>query len=1219
SGGCGESVLAAKATPTAALTSCLAGLAHLCRADASRAAATELAASLRSSLLQLLARTCLEAAPAEWAPLRASCRALLAQILPSAPERLRVQDEAQLTAVASWLDGGRLSAAELRRCLQLCTHICWERPEHLSALLGAGRGRGGGTAVGADDGGGCGTAIVFPRFARLFWDIFLRESLSEPHLRAVVRDLLRFASYEMWAASGGKHGLAAAKAAATAVGTPATSETAAAAAAALAATAAPVAACRARLDQACLRRTLAQLMPLLRLPAARVVRVVADELATLLTPEEAVELPAVAIPATAVAAATAASAPPPDVMQLEGGSAEVAPAAASSDPAAGSAELDVVTAAAAAGATSGTPGSGGGSPSGGDAAGAAVTAAAATGAAAAAPARTATAATAADGAGQLQLPAADKIEYRCDGCDTFPLRGAFYHCTECDDFDICRRCRPLLDADGSNVVARLALDMGHRVDHAMVEVPAHSDDGGGGVGAADDAGGAVSSGGAAEDAGGVAAVVAEPSPTGGLWLMGVEEEGEDCSDVGAAEGARARSDAAAAAGAAANADGGGAGADAFRPGYDADVAAAFAMEECDYEGDAGSHSSEGEDRTDGDNGPGDDDGEYGDGNDADSDAGGDGGSGGGGGGGGDGGGGGSGAVHGDCGVASGDSDLMEVAVDAGGRHGGAITRGKKGGRRGSDGEEGDDDDGDLDSVSSYEYRRECRSGSVAAAVLLPPSTMSIATPSPGRDPAARREWEGGAAAVAQAAHAAATSSVSSAVTLVRSAQDEALAKLSDGLFPLLLEKLPELLCPRSDRPAAVAAAGAASAHAATTAAARANCALHFIKLLVVMATRPGNTTSAAVAVTEAGAVAPAAAGSKSAAAVGAAVPWPKRAAARLRPLTRVLLAELRHLALALGCGAVPGRGDLWMRQAETDGLVIVLQTLQFLLTWAVDTTARTGGVLGVPRTVKAARKSGSGGTASGAGGRRGFGSGASAVTGAESASSKAAAGAEPPPVRCGAFVKLVMDELMPAAARNSSSNGGSGTGSSRQRGTASRGSDREPRIVDVTGDGAAAAAAIAAAATAASGKEPPKSKIAASRAAAPESPPPPTLPEILTHLLRESLRITAAEGDQAEAAALASPALLHVECDDAEEEDPAAAAAAAVAAASAASAGGDGDAKASALDSAKDLVGALLWRSVAAPFEAPSLMPSAAAAAPAPAASAPAAARAASGSQAAMA
>jgi hypothetical protein len=31
-------------------------------------------------------------------------------------------------------------------------------------------------------------------------------------------------------------------------------------------------------------------------------------------------------------------------------------------------------------------------------------------------------------------------DYRCDCCDTQPIKGTRYHCTTCVDFDICEKC-----------------------------------------------------------------------------------------------------------------------------------------------------------------------------------------------------------------------------------------------------------------------------------------------------------------------------------------------------------------------------------------------------------------------------------------------------------------------------------------------------------------------------------------------------------------------------------------------------------------------------------------------------------------------------------------------------------------------------------------------------------------------------------------------------------
>ncbi len=58
-----------------------------------------------------------------------------------------------------------------------------------------------------------------------------------------------------------------------------------------------------------------------------------------------------------------------------------------------------------------------------------------------------------------------RLDYRCDGCNHFPLEGIRHHCTECADFDLCHACFARIHVLGTSLPP---LDSGHNVLHRVI-------------------------------------------------------------------------------------------------------------------------------------------------------------------------------------------------------------------------------------------------------------------------------------------------------------------------------------------------------------------------------------------------------------------------------------------------------------------------------------------------------------------------------------------------------------------------------------------------------------------------------------------------------------------------------------------------------------------------------------------------------------------------------
>ncbi len=58
-----------------------------------------------------------------------------------------------------------------------------------------------------------------------------------------------------------------------------------------------------------------------------------------------------------------------------------------------------------------------------------------------------------------------RLDYRCDGCNHFPLEGIRHHCTECVDFDLCQACFARIHVLGTSLPP---IDSDHNVLHRVI-------------------------------------------------------------------------------------------------------------------------------------------------------------------------------------------------------------------------------------------------------------------------------------------------------------------------------------------------------------------------------------------------------------------------------------------------------------------------------------------------------------------------------------------------------------------------------------------------------------------------------------------------------------------------------------------------------------------------------------------------------------------------------
>ncbi len=62
------------------------------------------------------------------------------------------------------------------------------------------------------------------------------------------------------------------------------------------------------------------------------------------------------------------------------------------------------------------------------------------------------------------------LDYRCDGCNYFPLEGTRHHCTECADFDLCHTCFDRIHVQGTSPPP---VDSGHNRLHRVIAQVIH--------------------------------------------------------------------------------------------------------------------------------------------------------------------------------------------------------------------------------------------------------------------------------------------------------------------------------------------------------------------------------------------------------------------------------------------------------------------------------------------------------------------------------------------------------------------------------------------------------------------------------------------------------------------------------------------------------------------------------------------------------------------------